>query len=121
MLIGLEGAHAFCVSIFGRVESLRAEGRMEAETEIRPPALMCGSNLELSLTDEPALATDAKIRPEFGSRVPLDLLRGLVPVRCLFVCVLYEGRAHLTQLRDLSHVVVVSLLGVGGLYLDYIL
>ena len=26
MLIGLEGAHAFCVSIFGKVEHLRAEG-----------------------------------------------------------------------------------------------
>ena len=27
MLIDLEGAHAFCVSIFGRVEHLRAEVR----------------------------------------------------------------------------------------------
>jgi hypothetical protein len=32
MLIGREGAHGFCVSIFGRIEHLHAEVQTEAET-----------------------------------------------------------------------------------------
>ena len=61
------------------------------------------------------------IRPEVQPWVSWERLKRLGSLPRLLICVFQKSGAHLTQLRDLGHMIFVSLLGVGGLDLHYIL